>query len=197
MYPSGVDDHARSLTQTSDGGYVLAGHMQPPNDTYHHAYIVKVDASGNMQWNKTYAGAYTDEAHDILQASDGGYVVAGMTSPTNASNRFWVFKVDASGNLQWNKTYGGPYNDNAWSLVQTSDGGYAIAGYNASIGDALLVRTDSNGNQIWSKTYGGPGNDTANSVVEASDGGYVLAGSTDSYGAGKNDFWLVRTKGLW
>ena len=145
------------------------------------------------EWSKTYGGLNDDVARSVVQTSDGGYAIAGYTN-SSGSFDFWLVKTDSAGSHLWNKTYGGvAAQEYAYSMVQTSDGGYAIAGYNASIGDALLVRTDSNGNQLWSKTYGGPGNDTANSVVEASDGGYVLAGSTDSYGAGKNDFWLVRT----
>jgi hypothetical protein len=191
-YPSGIDDHARSIAQTSDGGYILAGHMQPANDTYHHAYLVKVDSSGNLQWNKTYGGAYNDEAHDILQASDGGYVVAGTTGPTNASSRFWVFKVDASGAILWDRTYGGPYNDNAWSLAQTSDGGYAIAGFSNNFGtgdsDFWLVKIDASGAEQWNRTYATAGHDIAYSVIQTNDGGYAITGRNSGH-----QCWLVKT----
>jgi len=98
----------------------------------------------------------------------------------------------------WNKTYGGTGDDEAWSMIQTNDGGYAIAGYTGSFGagswDFWLVKTDSVGNMQWNRTYGGTGSDVAWSVVQTNDGGYVLTGSTSSFGAGNGDFWLVKTE---
>jgi len=192
IYPNGVDDHARSVVQTNDGGYILAGHTQLRNDTDRQALIVKTDPSGNMQWNKTYGDAYTDEAHAIIQTSDGGYAAAGVTWPSNDSGHFWVFKIDASGNVQWNKTYGGPYNDNAWSMVGTSDGGYAIAGFTNNFGlgdsDFWLLKTDASGAEQWNRTYGTTGNDVAYSVIQTSDGGYAITGRQNGH-----QCWLVKT----
>jgi hypothetical protein len=190
-YPVGVDDHARSVVQTSDGGYVLAGHMHG-NGTDLQALIVKTDSSGNVQWNRTYGDAFTDEAHAIVQASDGGYAVAGVTWPSNASGHFWVFKIDASGNVQWNRTYGGPHNANAWSMVRTTDGGYAIAGftndYGAGDSDFWLVRIDASGTVQWNRTYGTTGRDVAYSVIQTSDSGYAVTGRQDGH-----QCWLVKT----
>ena len=97
----------------------------------------------------------------------------------------------------WSKTYGGKSEDIAYSLVETSDGGYAIAGYTGSFGaggdDFWLVKTDAEGNMEWNQTYGGRNNDIAYSLVETSDGGYAIAGCTLSFGAGSHDFWLVKT----
>jgi hypothetical protein len=101
------------------------------------------------------------------------------------------------GALAWSKTYGGTSADYAYSLVQTGDGGYALAGYTKSYGsgnyDFWLVKTDAAGNMQWSKTYGGMGEDRAYSLVQTGDGGYALAGYTGSFGAGSYDFWLIKT----
>jgi hypothetical protein len=201
------DDDAYSLVQTSDGGYALAG------VTYSYGvgapvlpnfYLVKADSSGNMIWNKTYGGMYQDEAYSLVQTSDEGYLMAGYTNSYGAGgNDFWLIKTDSAGNTQWNKTYGGTYTDRARSLVQTSDGGYAIAGYTNSYGAGApwysnfwLVKTDGSGVTQWNKTKGSIGSDFAYSMVQTSDGGYALAGYTDYYGLGTPtylNFWLVKT----
>ena len=108
----------------------------------------------------------------------------------------WLVRVDQAGNELWNKTYGGTGDDIFWKLVQTSDGGYAMAGYTDSYGagdyDYWLVKTDSSGNELWNKTYGGPAYDEARGLVQTSDGGYALSGRTYSFGAGLSDVWLVK-----
>jgi len=97
----------------------------------------------------------------------------------------------------WSQTYGGTSSDAAEALVQTSDGGYALAGYTGSLEnvyyDFWLVKTDAYGNVEWNQTYGGASHDCAHSLVETSDGGYAIAGFTKSFGAGGYDFWLVKT----
>ena len=99
---------------------------------------------------------------------------------------------------EWNKTYGEAEADRAYHVIETSDGGYALAGCTGSFGvgnyDFWLVKTDSTGNMQWNKTYGGPNNDIARSIVQTPDGGYAMAGYTASYGAGDYDFWLVKVE---
>jgi len=158
----------------------------------------RVAAQSNATWDKAYGGIDGDGASSVVQTSDGGYAIAGYTASFSFSSLdFWLAKTDASGNALWNKTYGGTLDDHAYSVVQTFDGGYAIAGHTRSFGaggyEFWLVKTDANGNSLWNKTYGGIGDDRAYSVVETSDGGYALAGQTTSYGAGNTDFWLVKT----
>ena len=105
-------------------------------------------------------------------------------------------RFDSAGNMVWNRTYGeGLDLDMAMALVQTNDGGYAIAGFTLSFGgyDAWLVKTDAFGNMTWNQTYGGTNDDRAYALVQTNDGGYALAGHTDSFGAGDHDFWLVKT----
>ena len=193
-------DVAYSLVQTNDGGYVLAGWTESFGAGGGDCYLVKTDGSGNMQWSQTYGGIHAEYAQSVIQTGDSGYALAGWT--TSSGDVFgdcYLVKTDSLGNMQWNKTYGGTAEDHAYSVVQTSDGGYALAGYTRSFGagyyDAWLVKTDGSGNMQWNKTYGGYGQDVAYSVVQASDGGYALAGYTASFGAGSFDCYLVKTDG--
>ena len=148
-------------------------------------------------WTRTYGGAITDYGYSVVQTADGGYAVAGYTLSIAEGRDFWLVKTDALGNHLWNQTYGGTGDDEAQSIIQTDDGGYAVAGYTYSFGagntDFWLIKTDALGNHLWNQTYGGTGHDTdTRSVVQTSDGGYVIAGNTASFGAGGHDFWLVR-----
>jgi hypothetical protein len=163
-------------------------------------WLVKTDADGNAQWNRTYGGEGWDDCFSLLATSDGGYALAGDTASFGSGMwDMWFVKTDADGNAQWNRTYGGSSNDIAHSMVRTSyDGGYAIAGETHSYGageyDMWLVKTYVTGAVQWNHTYGGADNwDKANSILWTSDGGYALAGETLSYGAGGIDIWLVKT----
>jgi len=222
------DDCARALVATSDGGYALAGIWNcttfNPLDLVGNyeggnAWLVKTDALGNMEWNRTYGGTGGDLAFSLIATSDGGYALAGTWDYTMAflfagtgNADFWLVKTDALGNMQWNKTYGGIGEDLAYSLVATPDGGYALAGvcnftgpFGDGSADAWLVKTDALGNMQWNKTYDGTGNnwgdDWTYSVIAASDGGYALAGAASlvnhiDFEHGQqlhSDFWFVKT----
>lgn len=149
------------------------------------------------QWTKTFGGVKDDYwASSVQQTSDGGYILAGRTYSYGAGNDdAWVIKVDSGGNKQWSRTFGGTGNDYAYSVQQTLDGGYILAGSTNSFGEynAWLIKTDSNGNDEWDSTFGGEGNSAASSVQQTLDGGYILAASTNSYGAGHSNAWLIKT----
>jgi outer membrane protein assembly factor BamE (lipoprotein component of BamABCDE complex) len=194
------DDTAFSVQQTSDGGYIMAGYTYSFGAGYSDFFLIKTDANGNIQWAKTYGGTRWDYASSVQQTSDGGYIVAGGTYSFGAGwdDDIFLIKTDANGNIQWAKTYGGTYGDWAYSVQQTSDGGYIVAGYTASFGagggDIILIKTDANGNIQWAKTYGGTRWDYASSVQQTSDGGYIVAGGTYSFGAGwDDDIFLIKT----
>jgi uncharacterized delta-60 repeat protein len=190
-------EEARSVQQTSDGGYIVAGWTLSFGAGSYDFFLIKTNAFGNVQWAKTYGGTGDDVAYSVQQTSDGGYIVAGWTGSFGAGlTDFFLIKTDASGNLQWAKTYGGMYDDRAHSVQQTSDGGYIVAGWTGSFGasaDIFLIKTDANGNVQWAKTYGGANEDRALSVRQTSDGGHIVAGWTNSFGAGSHDFLFIKT----
>jgi predicted secreted protein len=198
-YGGPESDVAYTMVQTSDGGYALAGETCSFGAGDSDFWLVKVDSSGNMQWNKTYGEPTADGANSIIQTSDGGYALAGYSTDSNSSKDLWFVKTDSSGNMRWNRTYGGSRLDEANSIIQTIDGGYALAGTTNSLSeetyvphDCWLVKTDSEGNMEWNKTYDGDGGwDGANSLVQTSDSGYTLAGSTGGF-IGQN-VWIIKT----
>jgi uncharacterized delta-60 repeat protein len=197
-YGGTSSDYANSVQQTSDGGYIVAGETRSFGAGRNDIFLIKTDANGNVQWAKTYGGTRYDWPSSVQQTSDGGYIVAGGTWSFGAGrNDIFLIKTDANGNIIWAKTYGGTDDDIANSVQQTSDGGYIVAGGTYSFGagsaDIFLIKTDANGNVIWAKTYGGTSSDYANSVQQTSDGGYIVAGETESFGAGRNDVFLIKT----
>jgi hypothetical protein len=197
-YGGTSEDVAYSLVQTVDGGYAIAGRTKSFGAGDDDFWLVKTNSTGHMQWNRTYGGTGDEHAYSVIQTLDGGYAMAGHTSSFGAgSTDLWLVKTDPAGNPQWNRTYGGTNQDYSYCVVQTSDGGYAIVGETMSFGaghfDSWLVKTNSTGHMQWNRTYGGTGWDIAHSVVQTGDGGYVMAGQTRSFGAGAQDFWIVKT----
>jgi TolB-like protein len=142
------DDWASSVQHTSDGGYIVAG-VTLSFGAGGDIFLIKTDANGNLQWAKTYGGTFQDGASSVQQTSDGGYIVAGYTVSFGAGESdIFLIKTDASGNIIWAKTYGGTNTDEVYSVQQTSDGGYIVAGATYSFGaggDIFLVKTDENG----------------------------------------------------
>jgi hypothetical protein len=141
---------------------------------------------------------WRDRGFSVIQASDGGYVIAGYTGSFGAGNNdVYLVKTDATGNMQWNKTYGGTSGDYGYSVIQIGSEGYVIVGYTNSFGagnaDVYLVKTNLVGTMLGSMTYGGSNIDLGYSVIQSTDGGYVIAGYTNSFGAGNNDVYLVKT----
>jgi hypothetical protein len=150
-YGGSGNDSARSVQQTSDGGYIVASYTNSFGAGDYDILLIKTNAFGNVQWAKTYGGADFDRANSVQQTSDGGYIVTGRTTSFGAGGwDIFLIKTDASGNIIWAKTYGGIGSDWAYSVRQTSDGGYIVAGETRSFGagsdDIFLIKTDANGN---------------------------------------------------
>jgi hypothetical protein len=191
-------DSAESVIQTSDGGYAIAGGSSSFSNGGCDCWLVKTDAFGNMEWHRHYGGGSFDTASSLVEAHDGGYVLAGHTTSFGAGKAdFLVVKTDELGDAEWSHTYGGTDIEVANEVIATSDGGYAIVGYNGTEGadsiDFWLVKIDEFGNMEWNQTYKGTRFDMASSLVEAPDGGYAIVGYTNSFGAGLTDCWLVKT----
>lgn len=184
-------EKANSVLQTSNGGYVLAGVTESFGSGGKDAWLIKTDSYGDAIWHTTFGGSDDDWSNSVQQTSDGGYILAGVTS-----DDAWLIKTDSDGNELWQRTFGEhPRVNWAHSVQQTADGGYVLAGVSGyyewwegeCIGDAWLIKTDSDGNKLWQRTFGDPGAESrVYSVQQASDGSYILAGMTD------DDAWLIK-----
>ncbi len=212
----------RAMDQTNDGGFIIAGSSNS-NDSYisgnHGAsdyLIIKMDESGEIEWQKCLGGSGYDGANAIVQTSDGGYIVAGHSnsndgdvSGNHSGYDYWIVKLDAFGNLVWQKSLGGYGEDSASSIDQTSDGGYIVAGHSWSNAggditgnhggtDYWIVRLNTDGNLIWQKSLGGSANDVCFSIEQADDGGFLMAGFSASNNNdvsgnhGGGDYWIVK-----
>jgi hypothetical protein len=149
-----------------------------------------------MQWQKTYGGNALNFGAYVQQTTDGGYIFVGSTF-ADQSILAWLVKTDSSGAMQWEQTFPGPYGNNGGTVVQqTTDGGYIITGTAIQSRDqeyAYLAKTDSSGAMQWEKTFGGKGFNVGMFVQQTKDSGYIISGATNSSGAGKQQFYLVKT----
>ncbi len=191
-------DYGYSVAQTADGGYVVTGYTMSFGAGEQDVYLVKTDANGDTIWTRTFGGASRDCGYSVRQTADGGYAITGYTWSLGAGEcDVQLIKTNALGEAIWTRTFGGAYTDIGYSLAQTADGGYVIAGYTASFGtsgyDVYLVKTDTSGVTMWTRTFGGADWDQSSSVAQTADEGYVIAGRTKSFGAGSYDVWLIKT----
>jgi prepilin-type N-terminal cleavage/methylation domain-containing protein len=195
----GTTEYGKSLVQTSDGGYAVTGYTNSYGAGLYDLFLSKYTSDGTLSWTKTWgSSSNTDMGYALTQTSDGGYAVTGLTYSYGAIGDMFLVKYTSDGTMSWNKTWGGTAYEYGNSVVQTSDGGYAVTGKTRSYGagagktDAFLAKYTSGGTLSWSKTWGGTGDEVGNAVVQTSDGGYMVIGSTDSYGAGGDDSVLIK-----
>ena len=224
-------DHSYDLLETDDGGFFFVGFLDitsaradgntvKGNTTTLHGvgefWGTKIDASANLQWRGYYGGSSNDRAHSVVQADDGGYVMAGFTESNDfdidnsrGSYDYWVVKVDALGNFKWQNSFGGTGIERAQDIAKTDDGGYVIVGNTFSNdsdisetkgeSDIWMVKINDQGQLVWDASFGGSKFDAAQSVTLSQDGGFIIAGNTKSTdqdvidNSGENDIWLLKT----
>jgi hypothetical protein len=188
------NEEIRSVEQTSDGGYIAAGITSSFGGGSVDVCLIKTNASGNLLWTKTFGGTGFDFGFSVQQTFDGGYIVSGSTLGPLGDD-IYLIKTDSNGDSLWTRLFGGPSSARGNSVKQTSDSGYVVVGFTlvGTSSDVYMIKTNSTGNVIWSKTYGGAGLDEGMSVQQTTDGGYVIAGYTASFGAGSDDFYLIKT----
>ncbi len=188
------------LIQTIDGGFALAGYTSSTGGGNWDFWLIKLDENGFVQWNQTYGVLGTEKPNALLQTSDQGYLLAGykytyVLPHITGDAEIWLVKTDMNGKMQWNQTYGGSGDEMAYALIETRDGGFALAGDTSSFGsgseDMWLVKTNSHGIMEWNRTYGGSGSERAEALLSTSDGEYLLTGYT--YEAGDSDAYIVKT----
>ena len=181
-----------------DGGYMAFGTSSNfATNGYADFYLLKLSNAGNIQWSHTFGGTYMDFGYDAMQASDGGYIMAGASFSFGSGFSFYTIKSDVNGNFQWGKAVNGFADEFAYGVTQTSDGGYIATGGTTGFGlggtDVLLVKMASDGSVSWMKNYGGAQNDCGFTVRQTADGGYAVAGGTNSVGNGGYDLFLFKT----
>jgi len=218
-----VTDYANEGVQTADGGYVVAGFTRSIDGDLSFSrgqediWVIKLTATGAIEWSNTFGGNKQDLSTSITQAADGGYVIAGSTTSTDGdvtslqgpgSTDIWIFKLTPEGVLEWEKTLGGTKTDIATSIEATNDGGFILLGNSDSSDghlssnygslDCWVVRLDPTGNIIWQKSIGGTEDDQGFSIFQTADGGFILNSgvySNDfdvSGNHGDADFWVVK-----
>jgi hypothetical protein len=186
-----------SVRQTQDCGYIVAGYTSSFGAGGYDVWLIKTDSSGDSVWTRTYGGTGEEEGYSVQQTRDGGYAISGCTDSYGAGVLdAWLIKTDTHGDTIWTRTYGSFSYERGWSVQQTPDDGYIIAGYMCDIGagggDVWVVKTDASGNKAWDLALGGTSDDLGYSVQQTKDGGYVVVGTTESFGAGGEDVWLIK-----
>lgn len=224
-YGGSLDDRGNDIIQTQDGNFVIVGYSKSSDENVSQnagsddLWIVKLNASGVILWEKSLGYIGSDKALTVTQTSDNGYFVAGILDVTasagegnsrvnlHAGGDYWGIKLDASGTTQWTKYFGGNLTEVPFDTIQTTDGGYIIVGYsdstdvdisnNKGLDDFWIIKISATGTLVWEKSYGGSGIDEAHSIVSSSDGNYMIVGntfSTDgdvSQNQGHSDIWLI------
>lgn len=225
------DDTAQSVIETIDGGYAILGYtnstdgdLQDKTLAVNDYWLLKLDYDGNLQWSRTYGGSKDDRGQSVIQTADGGFAITGYAmsddgdgSNNNGFHDNWILKLDAQGNLEWEKSFGFSGHDHSYDLIQTADGGFFFVGFlditsaladgtyskgnyltRHGVGEFWGSKIDASGNLEWRGYYGGTNNDRAHAVVQADDGGFVMAGFSESddfdisSSRGSYDFWVVK-----
>ena len=229
-YGGSGDDQGQSVIQTADGGFAITGYAMSSdgdasnNEGFHDNWILRLDSKGNILWERSFGFSGHDHSYDVLQTADGGFFFVGFLDITAARSdgyqekfgsltrhgvgEFWGTKIDAQGNLQWRRYFGGTNNDRAHAVVRAWDGGYVMAGFSESDDfdisntrgsyDFWVVKVSEEGEKLWERSYGGSGIDIAYDISLTSDGAYVITGHTISSDQevsnplGESDIWLIK-----
>lgn len=222
-------DFLQSISLTVDGGFILAG-TSNSNKEHDKAddsrglddfWIIKLDAKGRVEWQKTIGGSSQEKLQSIKQTNDGDYIIGGSSSSDNSGEKktdsfgnldYWLVKIDKKGEIIWQKTFGGRYFDELRSVFATKDGGYFVGGYsnspisgnktedNLGIGDYWVLKLDAMGNILWQRTIGGNADDQLSVVHQSYDGNFIVGGNSNSNStdakqknnAQGTDFWILK-----
>ncbi len=228
-YGGTSDDRAEKIINTSDGGYAVVGYNRSMdedatvNQGLQDYWIIKIDAAGAIQWQKSFGFAGIDRAFSLIQTREGGYFITGFLDVTASDGggnddksftakhgvgEFWGIKLDATGEREWRRFYGGTNNDRSYDAVQTEDGGFIMVGSSESEDfditdskgsyDFWIVKVNAEGTKLWQKSYGGTEIDIAYAIEATGDGKYVIIGDSRSINGdisdakGNADMWIIQ-----
>jgi len=185
---------------TGDGGFMAVGSTGSFGTGYSSIYTVRLNNDGDTLWTSVYGGTGADYAYALEAALDGGFVIAGGTSSSGAGyTDAYAIKTDADGVVQWEKTYGGLYDDRAYAVTRTLDGGYLLAGSTESFGaaeiDVYVIKTTPTGDTAWTRKYGGSKSDYGRMVFQETGRDYLVLGYSFSNSAGGSDAYLAKISG--
>ena len=208
-----LDDGIIGVTPASDGGHLLVGlsNYNGSSQTYQgDAWAVKVNANGDIAWNRTFGGKNYDGAFAAVATTDGGFMVAASTNSNktgdvgtnHGGSDIWMLKLKSNGDTSFTRLIGTTDNEYPFGIAATADGGFVVAGRSIDINgkeDLLVVKLNSNGNAVWQKKFGGTGDENATSVAVTSDGSILVTGPTLSNNSGdvganhgKEDYWVLK-----
>ncbi len=192
-----LTDRGLSVVLTTDGGYIITGYIEFPDDVvnYDEVLLIKTDENGTLEWKQAFGSG---RGKYVVETNDGGYIISGYAFGSGNKSSFsdvWLIKTDENGNKEWSKTYGWSEDNLGFCVKQTNDGGYIITGHAQSYpngvqyDEVLLIKTDENGTLEWKQTFG---DGRGQCIATTADGGYIVTGYTYSYGADA-DVWLIKT----
>jgi hypothetical protein len=194
-YGGPANDYGNAISVLPDGSLVIAGSTNSTGNGNYDVYLLKTDKDGNEIWSRTYGGSDEDRAYALLTTGDGGFLLLGTSRSFGPSQDVYLIKVDSSGNVQWQRAYGGPGDDIGTSLVSLPAGGYLIAGLTSSYGaggmDVYVIKTDASGIEQHFRTYGGTLDDGAMSICMSNDERCMLLAGTNNFGAQNSDLYIL------
>jgi hypothetical protein len=197
VYGGSANDEGLSVQPTADGGYVITGSTMSYGAGGGDVYLIKTNANGDTLWTRAYGGTDYDAGYSVQQTLDGGYIIAGETWSFSIDGDVYLIKTDADGDTLWTRALGGGGDGSGWSVQQTIDSGYIIAGYvdtsGSGMSDVYLMKTNASGDTLWTKAYGGSEGDGGLAVEQTTDSGYIIVGGTASFGAGSGDIYVIKT----
>ncbi|RRO25141.1 hypothetical protein [Flavobacteriaceae bacterium 14752] len=229
------DDRGQKIISTTDGGFLITGFSRSTdgdvseNFGFHDFWALKLNASGDIIWEKSFGFSGNDRAFSAIQTSDGGFFLSGFLDVSASGGEgnddgntqrskslfakhgvgeFWGIKLDADGQTQWRRFFGGTNNDRSYDVTEAHDGNIIMIGSSESNDfditnprgsyDIWVVKVDLQGDLLWQKNFGGSSLEIGYSITKTFDGNYVLAGDTRSSDAdvsnfkGNTDFWVIK-----
>jgi hypothetical protein len=197
-YGGAGSDICTSAIEAADGGFIFAGNTTSAGANGSDILLIKTDGSGHIIWSFDYVIPNDQYVSSVIEDVDGGYLVCGYSNELAVNNsEVMIMKVNTVGTFQWEKLYGGPFNDMGLKMIKTSDGGFLVAGatysFSAVNEDIYLLKLKSDCTFDWSNTYGADGNDQAFNVIETHGHDFMISGSTTSYGLTHGAMLLFKT----
>jgi len=198
-YGGSGDEQAHAIERTHDGGIIILGTTNSFGHGAHDLWLIKTDQNGDSTWTKTIGNGDDDYGRSIQETSDHGFIITGWRQIPGSQNMqdIWLLKTDASGNQEWSKTFGGSESEDAYSVIETADGGFIVSGATMSFGsgawDLWLIKTNSEGDSTWTSIIGEAGSEIGNSIIETPDGGYTIGGFKYTNDTNVRDAWLLHT----